>query len=277
MLHFENVATSRAEDDHSALKRQLRLFTDDLKTMIDNIDLLLKNQYQEYRIVIDEAKSRIPHHIRISIFRDLLVLISSFALRRILTQYHRIVNENSLSQCIKSFTTIMKLSCAHVIQKRLFDLGILLIEDVHFKWFFDRSSKVQSHQTPSPIDSLLMIQESVIARPRGRSIDVVRSVRRQAELDRTTRRNSSKFELVKAAIQHDNQNERGRGRGRERGRKRSRGRGRGGRGAKGRGRGAGGRGRGERVVGDAEAGRASGEVIDSINIQGVGLFEAFQM
>jgi hypothetical protein len=61
-----------------------------------------------------------------------------------------------------------------------------------------------------------MTQESVIAGSRDRSIDVVRSVRRQAKLNCITRRNSSRFELVKATIQHDNQNERERERRRER-------------------------------------------------------------
>ena len=88
VLHFGNVITSRVERSHSTLKRQLGFSTGDLKTVVDNIDLLLKNQLQEYQIGIDEAKSRVPYHLRIPIFQDVIASISPFALRQILKQYH---------------------------------------------------------------------------------------------------------------------------------------------------------------------------------------------
>ena len=134
MLHFDNVTTFRAKEGHSAIKRQLRFSIDDLKTVIDNIDLLLKNQLQKYRIVMNEAKSRISHHIRISILRDLIIKMSSFALRQILKQYHRIADENLLSRCINIFKNIMRLSCAYIMQQRLHEsFNQLTLADIHFK------------------------------------------------------------------------------------------------------------------------------------------------
>jgi hypothetical protein len=40
--------TSREEEAHATLKRSLMSFTDDLKIVIDNLDLLMINQRHEY-------------------------------------------------------------------------------------------------------------------------------------------------------------------------------------------------------------------------------------
>jgi hypothetical protein len=50
VLHFETTMSSRSEIEHSQLKRYLRASTDDLKTMIDSISLMLKNQIHNHQI-----------------------------------------------------------------------------------------------------------------------------------------------------------------------------------------------------------------------------------
>jgi hypothetical protein len=42
-MHFDNIVISRIENSHVALKRQLEFFIEDLKTVVDDIDLLLRN------------------------------------------------------------------------------------------------------------------------------------------------------------------------------------------------------------------------------------------
>jgi hypothetical protein len=44
MLHFDITITSRDEDFHAILKRQLSKFTDDLKTIMNDINLMLINK-----------------------------------------------------------------------------------------------------------------------------------------------------------------------------------------------------------------------------------------
>jgi hypothetical protein len=50
MLHFETTMSFRNEIEHVQLKRHLKTSTDDFKTMIDNINLMLKNQIHNHLI-----------------------------------------------------------------------------------------------------------------------------------------------------------------------------------------------------------------------------------
>jgi hypothetical protein len=50
VLHFETTMSSHSEIEHAQLKRYLRASTDDLKTMIDSINLMLKNQIHNHLI-----------------------------------------------------------------------------------------------------------------------------------------------------------------------------------------------------------------------------------
>ena len=68
------------------LKRNLRFSTDDLKKIVDCIELMLLNQRNDYLIVFDEVKMRLAHDLRLPIFRDLHAQIIPFALRKILSQ-----------------------------------------------------------------------------------------------------------------------------------------------------------------------------------------------
>ncbi len=43
MLHFETTMSFRNEIEHAQFKRHLKASIDDLKTMINNINLILKN------------------------------------------------------------------------------------------------------------------------------------------------------------------------------------------------------------------------------------------
>ncbi len=85
VLTFDNHAILRSEEDHSMLKRNLRFITDDLKKIVDCIELMLLNQRNDYLIVFDEVKMRLAHDLRLPIFRDLHAQIILFALRKILS------------------------------------------------------------------------------------------------------------------------------------------------------------------------------------------------
>ncbi len=45
VLHFDTTVTSRGEDEHAVLKRQLESSIDDLKTVMNEINLLLINEH----------------------------------------------------------------------------------------------------------------------------------------------------------------------------------------------------------------------------------------
>jgi hypothetical protein len=58
MLHFEIIIISRDEDDHVVLKRQLESSFEDLKTMINDNNFLLMNEYHNYLLKLKKQKIR---------------------------------------------------------------------------------------------------------------------------------------------------------------------------------------------------------------------------
>jgi hypothetical protein len=112
--------TSRSEDEHAVLKRQLESSSGDLKTMIDEINLLLNNQHHEHLIAFEEARTRFPNELRKLIFRHLAAFVSSYVLRKINDQYALLINQSTtLSACTDVFIITLRLSCAHKIQERM--------------------------------------------------------------------------------------------------------------------------------------------------------------
>lgn len=137
MLFFDNFITSRVESEHAQLKRALRCFTSDLKKMINVINLLLKNQRSDFLIAHEETKARVPQSCSIATLKNLRIFVSSYALRLIRKQYDKFMrskdfnNSISLDSCTKTYQSFMRLSCAHVIERRALNDDLLQIENVH--------------------------------------------------------------------------------------------------------------------------------------------------
>ena len=86
--------------------------------MVDNIDLLLKNQHQEYVIKLDEAKMCFPTRLRRPLYSDVRAYITPFAFLKVHSQYERILDQTTpLSLCTGAFRATMGLPCAHEIQE----------------------------------------------------------------------------------------------------------------------------------------------------------------
>jgi hypothetical protein len=135
ILHFETTMTSRSENEHAQLKRHLEASTEDLKTMMNNIKLLLINQIHDYLIALNDVKLRYSTHLRKPIFQQLFAFVVLNVINMMLSQYQLLTNQTiALSRCINVFTRIMRLLCSHKMQKRLYEKESLLIEDVHSYW-----------------------------------------------------------------------------------------------------------------------------------------------
>ena len=113
---------------------QSDLDLEDLKTVIDFIDLLLMNQRQIYILNMKQIKVRLSHRFRLFIFIHLLARVISFALKQIYDQYRLITAASTaLSVCTRMFTTMTELLCAHKIQERMFERSKLIqLKDVYF-------------------------------------------------------------------------------------------------------------------------------------------------
>jgi hypothetical protein len=135
ILHFEIITISRDEDSHAILKRQLKSSSEDLKTMINAINLLLMNEYQNYRLKLKDEKTRYSLNLRQKIYRRLCAHITHYALRKISHQYDLLTNRSTIFQaCINIFIIITELSCSYRIQDRLYQEEIIQLRDVHSHW-----------------------------------------------------------------------------------------------------------------------------------------------
>jgi hypothetical protein len=133
MLHFDTTITSRDEKKHAVMKRQLRTSTDDLKIVIDEISLILINEYHDFQIRLNENKIRFLMKLRKLIFQQISFYIITLVIRRIFSQYQLLTEQSTiLSACTSIFITSIDLFCSHKIQKRLYDVKrFLFIENVY--------------------------------------------------------------------------------------------------------------------------------------------------
>ena len=138
-MHFDNTIISKFEKQNHDFKNQFGNFTDDFRKIIQNFDELCDRQRDNYQIFIDEIKQRTSHNFRKFLYRDLIAFVISFVLKKIDDHYKRLLNAQNknitLFFCTNVFKRIMKLFCAHVIEKRLIDATndeILKLIDVHF-------------------------------------------------------------------------------------------------------------------------------------------------
>jgi hypothetical protein len=132
VLHFNTTITSRDESDHFTLKKRLSFSIEDLKTMMNDIDLLLKNELHNYHLALEKAKIRFFMSFRKSIFQNLIAYVIFHVLKMILEQYNLLTERSTIfSRCTNVFIITIDLSCSHKIQERLYNEEFLLLKDVH--------------------------------------------------------------------------------------------------------------------------------------------------
>jgi hypothetical protein len=188
ILHFNTTITSRDERRHAVMKRQLRTLTDDLKIVINEISLILINEYHDFQIRLNENRARFSMKLRKLIFQQIFFYIITLVIRRIFSQYQLLTERSTtLSACTSIFITSTDLFCSHKIQKRLYDVEkFLLIEDVHSHWRFERNSFLRTIN--------LLMKESDIVRSRDWSWEAEN--KRTQIFDISINRQSSQFERV---------------------------------------------------------------------------------
>jgi hypothetical protein len=135
ILHSDITMTSRDKNAHAVLKRQLEKSIDDLKTVVNDINLMLINERQNHRINLDENRIRYSMKLRKSIFQQLTSFVINVALRKMNSQYQMLIKRSIVMFCCTNvFIIIIELSCNHRIQKRLYQEESILFENVHSHW-----------------------------------------------------------------------------------------------------------------------------------------------
>jgi hypothetical protein len=141
-------------------------------------------------------------NLRKSIFNRIAIFVTSYALRKIDDQYKLLIEwSTAVNRCIERFTIFIELSCSHKIQDCLYESNkCLIIEDIHSHWRFERSFLFADSALDAVVDSvlnsLLQIEELVVARIRDRSAEAKNRTRREEIFDNFTHRISSQFEHV---------------------------------------------------------------------------------
>ncbi len=71
--------TSRDENEHVVLKLRLKSSMNDLKTMMNNMNLMFINEHHNYLIEMNETKMRYSIELRKSIFDQFVSYVTSIA------------------------------------------------------------------------------------------------------------------------------------------------------------------------------------------------------
>ncbi len=129
--------------------------------MVATIDLLLKNQQNDYLIAWEEAKLEEPKRCKGTVFKLLRHQVTPFAIRQIQTQVDRVIKaieaDEPLPPCTKSFQTTMGLPCAHHLAGLIKDDKPIELKDMDWHWKFVRPVTWQtcvvniSNETSDPL------------------------------------------------------------------------------------------------------------------------------
>lgn len=182
----------------------LTFIVNDLKIVMNNINLLLMNQRHDFLMIFEETRMRFSMKLKINIFSNLQSFLTSYALRLMFKEFKRLSSQSTiLLACINSFITSLRLPSSHRIQARMFNEGALLIEDIHSHSRFERSSSIDlvliANNPDDSTNSLLHVQELEVVRTRGRLADAEN--RRQRVFDDFTYREPSQYKRAETVIQ----------------------------------------------------------------------------
>ena len=137
-MHFDYSTIFIDENSNALLKKKLMNSQRDLKTIVNTSNIICDRQRNNYIIVFENVKQRLNNKLRKSIYRNVNVYVTSFALRKIDEQYKRLLKVEKknvkLFVCTESFKEVMSLSCVHVIEERRTNFTneeILKLIDIH--------------------------------------------------------------------------------------------------------------------------------------------------
>ncbi|KAF7140308.1 hypothetical protein RHSIM_Rhsim06G0070800 [Rhododendron simsii] len=207
-LHFGNRASSRAEGAHSKLKKYLLVSTGNLQEVKNKICLAIENEFNEIKTQLLSERIRVPHRSNILFFKELVSHVSVFAMGELLKQYEMMRHGTMQSTCTGHFMASMGLPCAHKMIE--WKDKILPLDAIHSQWRIDiRSLSVsngeQDGNCTAPKESAQgsisqlehpsfpMLFEPTIQVHMGRP-----PASRKGKETRSTKRNSSQFEIIDA-------------------------------------------------------------------------------
>ena len=101
------------------LKQQLKFLTNDLKLIIENIEMFFMNQRKKYAFKLNVVEMQMSFDLQIFLFRDFISKIISYVLRIIYNQFKLLNIFDFNFPCTHSWNKMTKLFCNHFIKKKL--------------------------------------------------------------------------------------------------------------------------------------------------------------
>lgn len=214
--HFRNTVTSRFENAHRRIERTLPHSTGDLKSVVDELEHIMKGQWMEFTARWAQVQDKVQMMQCTSFLNEIKSLVSPYALTLVMEQGRKIqkLGENEqLPPCTGTFRSINGLPCAHEIQKVFHrESKRFSIQDIHTHWRYKQSPSYSmrylgSKSNDAPIDPFLQIEKPAVGQPRGRPRgrgskgQQGRGSRAQQAFDATARRISAQFEEVEEELQ----------------------------------------------------------------------------
>jgi len=204
-MNYGIRVTSRTESSHSELKSYLHTSTGDLKTVVDNIELMIGNKKDEFEAKLARAAGSTNSKFRHPLLKDFVHSITPPALELVCEQI-RLADAAAVEQersgdvgkpCTNRFTTQYGLPCWHVIRSRRSSDTRLVLGDFDKHWHYVNAIAPE-------IDTILTIEEPIIRPHRGhpqgarnRRVPFPDEEQQNTQShDTLTRRESSQWELA---------------------------------------------------------------------------------
>ena len=122
-LHLGNVASSRVEGAHAALKKCLGGSTGNLYIVFESMEAKLNEQHIAASKKLSDELQLVPNRLNIPLFEQVVKKISSYALGKVYEQYLKFQryhqSKEELPACTKYHQHALGLPCAHTLQNQL--------------------------------------------------------------------------------------------------------------------------------------------------------------
>jgi len=171
VMHFGNTSTSRAEGNHSQVKRSLCIVNGDLLSVVQRTKLIIEIKDTEIHNEIEEQKYRRCRRHLVSILSNVIGKVSWYALDLFLVQLHGVSDAATHPVCTGNFTRSIGILCAHKIQELLDCHQPLLVSHFHEHWLLDRSADISdnayaiSPQSPRRMALYGLNKRCILVRP----------------------------------------------------------------------------------------------------------------
>jgi hypothetical protein len=139
-IHFGVLVTSPIEGCHSTLKSFLQRSNADLNEVFERLLLFWKSQQHGIQTATAQEQLRRKHRTNIHLFSAVLGQVYDYALEKLVVERAKAPKATTLdiTECRCTLQRSIGLPCYHLIWERENTGGVILPEDIHAHWYYNR-------------------------------------------------------------------------------------------------------------------------------------------